>query len=264
MTDSPGTNPSAGRGRGRGRGRKKSQNDSQPRDPYGRPPIRLQSTTLWEYPSRDYGPQPHGTPGYEGATPAWVIWDLLTRYTRPGDLVVDPMAGGGTTVDVAGELERRPVAFDINPVRDDIRKADARHLPLESSLADFVFVDPPYSTHIKYSDEPACIGRLDASGKEYYKAMEQVIAEINRVMKNKRYMALYVSDSFRKGQPFMPIGFELFSILRRYFQPVDIVAVVRGNRKLNKPHWRKEAVKGNFLLRGFNYLFIMKKDSAKA
>ena len=90
--------------------------------------------------------------------------------------------------------------------------------------------------------------------------MSQVIREIQRVLKDRRFMALYVSDSFRKGQPFMPIGFELFSILRRHFQPIDIVAVVRGSRKLKKPHWHKEASKSNYFLRGFNYLFIMKKD----
>jgi adenine-specific DNA-methyltransferase len=228
-------------------------------DPYGRPALRPQTTTLWEYASQDYGDTPHGTPGYEGATPAWVIWDLLSRYTREGDTIVDPMVGGGTTIDVAKELGREVRGFDISPTRPDVEQADARKLPLEKASADFVFVDPPYSTHINYSEAPDCIGKLDANSEAYYRAMEQVIGEIDRVLKPRRFLALYVSDSFRKGEPFMPIGFELFALLRQRFQPIDIVSVVRGNRKLKKPHWHKEAVKGNYLLRGFNYLFIMKK-----
>jgi DNA modification methylase len=138
-----------------------------------------------------------------------------------------------------------------------------------------VFIDPPYSTHIEYSDNPADIGKLDAAGDDggaaYYSAMERVIAEIARVLKNRRYMALYVSDSWRKrrgGDPgsgagtFMPIGFEVFALLRRHFKPVDIIAVVRQNQKLKRGNWNKAAEEGNFYLRGFNYLFIMKKESA--
>ena len=52
-------------------------------------------------------------------------------------------------------------------------------------------------------------------------------------MKNRRYMAVYVSDSFKKGRPFVPIGFELFSILQKFFDPIDIIAVVRHNRNSN-------------------------------
>jgi DNA modification methylase len=227
----------------------------------GKPPLKIQATTLWEYPSQHYGPGVHGDKNYPGATPSWVIWNLLERYTRPGDLVVDPMVGSGTTLDVARELDRRAAGFDVNPQREDITNADARKLPLADASADFVFVDPPYSTHIEYSDDPRCIGKLDALEPGYWRAMEQVIAEIDRVLKDRRYMALYVSDSFRKGKPFLPIGFDLFAILRKHFRPVDIIAVVRHNAKLARSNWQKEAVAGNFFLRGFNYLFIMKKQA---
>ncbi|MCB9844565.1 MAG: DNA methylase [Phycisphaeraceae bacterium] len=243
--------------------------------------MRVLPTTLWEYPSQHYnsesGREIQGDPSFEGATPSWVIWQLLQRYTRPNDLVVDPMAGSGTTLDVARDLGRRVLAYDLAPTRPDIFRADARELPLESGKADFVFVDPPYSTHINYSGDARCIGKLDAAappeqpgdptGQAYYEAMEEVISEIHRVLKNRRYMALYVSDSWRKrrGEPgegagvFMPIGFELFSVLRDYFTPVDVVCVVRQNAKLERGNYRKAAVEGNFFLRGFNYLFIMKR-----
>ncbi len=228
-----------------------------------RPPLRIFTTTLWEYPSQHYGEGTQGSKTYTGATPSWVIWQLLQRYTREKDLVVDPMCGSGTTIDVARDLNRRALGYDLAPSRDDIFRADARKLPLEDAVADFVFVDPPYSTHVNYSDDPACIGKLDAgaddNGAAYYHAMLQVITEIHRVLKNRRFMALYVSDSFSKGKPFMPIGFELFAQLRTHFRPVDIISVVRHNAKLRKGNWHKAAEEQNFFLRGFNYLFIMKK-----
>lgn len=230
---------------------------------YKKPKLELQTTTLWEYPSQHYGAGMQGDKGYKGATPSYVIWNLLQRYTRPGDVIVDPMCGSGTTVDVAADLGRKGVGFDIAPYRADIKQADARKIPLKGESVDFVFVDPPYSTHLKYSGHPQCIGELDAADPAYYEAMGQVIGEMWRILKNRRYMALYVSDSWKKGEPFQPIGFDLFALLRQKFKPIDIVAVVRHNKTLKKGHWHKSAVEGNYFLRGFNYLFIMKKEETE-
>ena len=224
-----------------------------------KPELKIQTTTLWEYPSQHYGSRQQGDKDYVGATPSYVIWNLLSRYTRENDLVVDPMCGSGTTLDVARDLGRRCRGFDLAPFRPDIEQADARKIPLDDASADFVFIDPPYSTHVKYSGEPGCIGELDAFQPEYYQAMDLVIGEIHRVLKTRRYMGLYVSDTFKKSKGFEPIGFELFQRMRQRFKPVDIVCVTRGNRTLKRGNWHKAAEEGNFFLRGFNYLFIMKK-----
>ena len=72
-------------------------------------------------------------------------------------------------------------------------------------------------------------------------------------------LPIYVSDSFVKGKAFYPLGFELFSRLRQVFEPVDIISVVRHNKTLEMGNYRKAADEGNFFLRGFNYLFIMKQ-----
>jgi DNA modification methylase len=230
---------------------------------FKRPPLRIQPTTLWDYPSQDYGDTQQGRPGYKGATPSYIIWNLLQRYTKPKDLVVDPCAGSGTTLDVARDLDRRALGYDLAPTRKDIFRVDARKLPLETEKADFVFIDPPYSNHLDYSDDPRCIGKLDAAGGKYYEAMAQVISEIHRVLRPGKFMGLYVSDSHVKGKGFFPIGFELFSIMRKHFEPIDIIAVVRHNKTLEMGNYRAAAEEGNFFLRGFNYLFIMRKPEVR-
>ena len=229
-----------------------------------KPKLRVITTTLWEYPSQHYGVGMQGDKGYVGATPSWVIWQLLTRYTREGDVVVDPMCGSGTTLDVCADIGRTGRGFDLNPQREDIEHADARELPLESGSCDFFFMDPPYSTHVDYSDDPRCIGKLNAGGEDggaaYYEAMARTIEQAYRVLKDRRYFAIYVSDSFKKGRPFMPIGVRLWQMMEQLFRPVDHVCVVRKNAKLGRGNWHKAAEEGNYFLRGFNHLLIGKKE----
>src|SRR5665213_1952173 len=231
--------------------------------PFKKPPLRPQVTTLWDYPSQHYGDSVQGDPNYRGAMPSYIIWNLLQRYTKPKELVIDPCAGSGTTLDVARDLGRRALGYDVHPTRKDIFRVDARKLPPElSGKVDFVFVDPPYSTHLDYGPDPRDIGKLAAGTGEYYKAMEQVIGEIHRILKPGGHVGLYVSDSYehaKAGGTFHAIGFELFDRLRSRFQPVDIVAVTRHNKTLEMGNYRKAAEEGNFFLRGFNYLFIMQK-----
>lgn len=223
-------------------------------------PAKLQTTTLWYHPSAQYTEEPLGLRGYEGATPPWVVWNLLQRYTRAGDLVVDPFCGGGTTLDVARSLERRALGYDLNPVRPEIFRADARDLPLEDGKVDFVFMDPPYSTHIEYSDDARCLGKLSAFEDGYYAAFEEVFREADRVLKDRRYLALFVSDSWEKKKGFAPIALRLGALLAARFRPIDHVTVVRGNRNLEKPNFHKAAAEGNFFLRGFTHLLIFKKE----
>ena len=224
-----------------------------------KPALYLQTTTLWDYPSQHYKRSMEPESEYKGSTPAYIIWNLLSRYTKSKDLVVDPMCGIGTTIEVARDLNRRALGYDISPVRKDIFRADARKLPLEDGKADFVFIDPPYSDHIRYSGLKECIGELSAQSEEYYKAMNLVFKETFRILRFDRYMALYVSDSFKKNKPFMPIGFKLFSMLNEIFTPVDIITVTRHNASMYRNNWHKAAIEHNYYLRGFNYLFIMHK-----
>jgi DNA modification methylase len=54
------------------------------------------------------------------------IVENILYYTEPFDIVVDPMAGGGTTVDVCKAMFIRYQAYDINPIREEIKKHDIR------------------------------------------------------------------------------------------------------------------------------------------
>ncbi len=84
---------------------------------------------------------------HPGSIPPSIIAHTLHYFTEPNALVVDPMAGGGTTLDVCESMGRRCVAYDINPVRPDVLKHDITHgFPLDARECDLIFCDPPYHT----------------------------------------------------------------------------------------------------------------------
>ena len=166
-----------------------------------------------------------------------MIWNLLQRYTREGDLVVDPFCGGGTTLDVARSLGRERAASTSRRARDDIERADARALPLEAAR-------PTSSSWTRRtrrtSSTPArasCIGELDAFEPAYFEAMDAAFAEAERCLRDRRYLAVYVSDTFKKKKGFVGIGARSSRLLERAL-PADRP---RG-RRARQPQAREAAL----------------------
>lgn len=84
---------------------------------------------------------------HPGAIPAAIIAHAVYYFSPPGGLVVDPMAGGGTTLDVCASMGRRCLAYDVAPVRPEILANDLRAgLPAATTGCDLIFCDPPYHT----------------------------------------------------------------------------------------------------------------------
>ncbi|MBF0389017.1 MAG: DNA methylase [Desulfamplus sp.] len=220
--------------------------------------LALESTTLWDFPTQNYGDTPHGNNKYNGVTSAFVIWNLLKRYTKDNDLVVDPMCGSGTTIDVAKELKRRVIGYDINVVRPDVIKNDARRIPLNNDSVDFVFIDSPYSDNISYSNDIRCIGKISCEKQEFFDELEKVAKEIHRILKPNKAVGWLIGDQWKKKK-FIPTGFLLYQRLEKYFETIDTICVTRRNQTSNTDIWHNRAIQFNFYLRGFKYLFIMSK-----
>ncbi len=222
-----------------------------------------QVTTLWDYPSQHYGEDEQGSQDYRGATPSYVIWNVVSRFTQPGDLVIDPFVGSGTTLDVCRDLDRRALGFDLVQTRPDVAVADARSLPVKQRAAALVFMDPPYADNLEYSADPRCLGRLPADGR-WQRAMRLVVAEAHRVLRDDGVLAAFVCDVFQKRRGFFPLGFELFAMARgQGLVPLDVVAVVRHSRTLGLGNYRRAADEAGFFLRGFSYLLLFRKPAAR-
>jgi DNA modification methylase len=221
---------------------------------------KLETTTLWDYPTQSYGKLSKGNNKYTGVTPAFIIYNMIKRYTEVGDLVVDPMAGSGTTFDVCKEENRKCICYDISPTRPDIIQNDARKIPLPDNSVDMIFIDSPYGDNVRYNDHPDDIGKISAETENFYDELEKVMRECHRILKPDKVLGWLIGDQWVKKK-FTPVGFRIFERLCKYFEPVDIICVARRNQTSNTAIWHNRALRFNFYLRGFKYLFIVRKVS---
>jgi ParB/RepB/Spo0J family partition protein len=162
-------------------------------------------TTLWDIGERaDYA----GKGDFHGNCPPQVVENCVLRLTKKGELVVDPMAGSGTTVDVCKILGRKCIAYDIKPPkwRDDIILNDSRKIPLEDEHADMVFLHPPYWDMVYYTDTDERLPDLSRAKtlNEYSDMLRQVLRECYRILKGGKFLCILLGDRIKDGR-FIPL-----------------------------------------------------------
>jgi SAM-dependent methyltransferase len=70
----------------------------------------------WEYVDADTQHLTHNVHRYSGKFIPQIAARAVSMLTRPGELVVDPYCGSGTTLLEAAQLQRRAVGIDLNPL----------------------------------------------------------------------------------------------------------------------------------------------------
>jgi len=144
---------------------------------------------VWNFTGRD----PRLGIEVPGNIPGQIAMNTLYYYTKQGDLVVDPMAGGGSTVDACLVMGRRCRAYDINPPerREDIVKHDIREgFPREVNGCDFIFLDPPYWRLQRggYSKESIS----EYSFEDWLRFMKKLAVDCFETVKKGGYTALVI------------------------------------------------------------------------
>jgi ParB family chromosome partitioning protein len=140
-----------------------------------------------------------GMKSYPGRIPGQIVQNLLYYYTGENDLVVDPMAGSGTTIDVCKLMNRRHLAYDLAPARDDIIQRDIRSgFPKEAENCQLIFLDPPYWRLQKEAYDELSSGQSTSalSYEEWLRWMKGLAKECFRVVRRKGVVTLLI-------QPFL-------------------------------------------------------------
>lgn len=185
------------------------------------PPESLQLFNVWYFPRRD----PQYGLAFEGAIPGQIVENLLHYYTRPFDIVVDPMAGGGTTIDVCKAMYRRYRAYDLNRVRDDITPHDiTTGYPKEAQNCDFIMLDPPYYNMV--------FEGLYANIDEFYKFIAELAKNSYAAIRKGGHVAFIIADMTEKGK-YCLSGESYRSFIEAKFQYVDHLSCPMTTEQFN-------------------------------
>jgi hypothetical protein len=137
---------------------------------------------------------------HPGSIPPAIVAHALHYFTPPGGLVVDPMAGGGTTLDVCQSMGRRCLAYDLEPSRPEIGRHDIRTgFPAEAVGCDLVFCDPPYHTMLARDYAAGCVASLPLDA--WIGFLHELAAHAFTVIRPGGYLALLLAPQTEKDLP---------------------------------------------------------------
>ena len=246
-----------------------------------------EQTTVWSFKSRGAWATHSGE--YRGNWSPYIPRNVILKYSKPGDTVLDYFCGAGTTAVEAKLLGRRCIALDINDAAVALAKRnvdfeitssqqslviddqenlqvyqpellvrDARDLCfLGDDSIDLICAHPPYANIIHYTDsKEGDLSFLDID--ELLTEMATVAEQSFRVLKPGRQCAILIGDTRRKKHV-IPLGFKLINVyLDAGFKLRELVIKRQHNCKTTG-FWYENSVKYNFLLLGHEYLPIFEK-----
>lgn len=137
---------------------------------------------------------------YPGSIPPAIVAHAIHYFCPPGGLVVDPMAGGGTTLDVCASMDRRCLAYDLEPARPDILRHDIQTgFPADVQECDLIFCDPPYHTMLASAYVPESIST--ATWSTWATFLTRLTRLSFQVLRPGGYLALLLAAQTEKDLP---------------------------------------------------------------
>ena len=204
---------------------------------------------------------------HPGNIPHEIVENLLYYYTEPLDIVYDPFAGGGVTIDACKQWMRRYYVSDIAPISerdDEIRQHDITNgVPIKilKNLAKdgikLVFLDPPYWKQKEgdYTDEATDFSKMPLD--RYYESMGQLFEQSKSVLCDGGFLAVIVGHS-QKDMKIYDHAFKFYEMLTENYAFENRI-VVPYNTQQVIPADVAMAKKKRMMLKLYRDLLIFKK-----
>jgi len=204
---------------------------------------------------------------HAGNIPHEIVENLLYYYTKPLDIVYDPFAGGGITIDACKEWKRRYYVSDISPIpaRDnEIRKYDITEgVPtkiLKNLAKDgikLVFLDPPYWNQKEgdYTNEETDFSKMTL--ERYYDSVVRLFEQSKSVLCNSGFLAVIIGPS-QKNMKIYDHAFKFYEILAENYAFENRIIVPYSTQQAS-PADVDMAKKKRMMLKLYRDLLIFKK-----
>jgi DNA modification methylase len=228
--------------------------------------------------------------------PTALAQDFVSFFTKPGDWVIDPFLGTGSTLIAAKSLGRNGVGIElyaeyvrmarrwVEQIGGDtmamVFRGDSREIlqqiPSEGlPKMKFCLTSPPYwsqlsapsETHDK-GEERKAKGLAARYGRrrsdlgniknydEFLAAQEDVFDSLFDVMEEKAYLVVVTNNVYRGGRLY-PLAFDTFRTLSKRWVPKDERIWCQDNKKL-RPFGMFHSYIGN---RSHHYCLVFRKPS---
>lgn len=247
----------------------------------------IKTDSLWLYQHRASG-DGHRL-DYHGNYIPQIATQLLTRYSKQDEIILDLFLGSGTTAIEAMRLERRCIGVELKPelvdhVKSKIEPAwlDSRiHIlpgnsldpqtadriketlhTMQADWADLLILHPPYADIIKFSENAADLSNAPTT-EAFLDDFQTVAQHGYDLLAPGRFAALIIGDKYAKGE-LMPLGFWCLERMNRvgFKTKAIIVKNIEGNEKgkgKDANLWRYRALAGGYYIFKHEYVMIFVK-----
>ena len=245
--------------------------------------IDVNTDSLWIIDKRDNSGVHNAN--YHGNFVPQIPRELMQRFTKKGDFVLDTFLGGGTTLIETQRLERNGIGIELQEevakqtkklikqeakenLVSDIYVGDSSNFEYEKLLekyninnVQFIIYHPPYWDIIKFSEQEKDLSNCPTL-ENFLDKLEKTIVDSTKILQKGRYCAIVIGDKYEKGQV-VPLGFYCMQLFQKHKMKLKAILVKNFNETKGKQNqqalWKYRALANNLYLFKHEYIFIFKK-----
>lgn len=249
----------------------------------------IRTDSLWIIGKRDNSGV--HSPDYWGNFIPQIPHQMMMRYTKKGETVLDPFLGLGTTLIECKRSGRNGIGVELNPkiaemagkkveeqtqpteldkenkkVKTLILTGDSRTINIHKETGQknvqLIIMHPPYYNIIKFSKDKRDLCNAPTVN-DFLKMFREVVDNLTPLLDDGRFLALVIGDKYAKGE-WIPLGFLTMNEVTKagYILKSIIVKNMIGNERgkgITNNLWRYRALKDGFYVFKHEYVMVFQK-----